>query len=165
MILGENKLREIYDVDEDCYQPASIDLKLGGAYYIKETAIVGLDEDNTKYLPNIDEIAPDENGVIEIAPHETLLIEVEGVMKIPEGCMQLYFLRSSLMRMGLSAGTCVGDPGFRGKLMFQIRNNSCNIVRLKQGERFATAVTFRVNDAGKYDGAYQNRMNMKEVHR
>lgn len=156
-VIGEDKCKELYPMRSlDDYQPNSVDLRLGAMYEILDTSIVGLMKDNEKYLPNVSEIEC-EDGVYTILPKETLLVEVTPKMEIPANVMQLYFPRSSLMRMGLSLQTCVGDSGFYGGLMFLLTNHSGNVVTLARGERFATAVSFTVKGAGEYDGSYQER--------
>lgn len=166
-IIGGDKLKELYPgLDDDCYQPCSIDLKIGKisqVYIPNEDEIPMLSKDD-KRLPKLydlqpfEKISPDGTKSIEcymLEPQVNYMIFVEDKMEIPEGMMQLYYLRSSLMRMGVTSETCVGDPGYKGVLQFSIKNNNRTHVALEKGARFATAVTYNVIGAGKYDGQYQ----------
>ena len=159
MIIGEKILRDLYpNLDEEQYQPNSIDLKLEKL----EGFVNAFDEigmmNGEKHLPRMFDYLPleehDGKIVYGISPHTACLATIEGVMKIPDNVMQLYYLRSSLMRMGISMMSCVGDSGFNGHLKFLLINNTDNLVLIEKGERIATAVSYLVADSGTYKGDY-----------
>jgi dCTP deaminase len=59
-----------------------------------------------------------------MAPGEFVLAHTAEMVNIPEGCAAMVLLRSSAARAGYEhslAGWC--DPGFRGQLTLELRNN------------------------------------------
>ena len=129
MIIGEKGLRKLYPgLDEDQYQPAGIDLKLGNVkIFDNQKQVYGI-VDGTKQLPKQKDM---EESAVKIGatklevgfalePHTAYVAVVKNKTKIPLDIVQLYFPRSSLLRAGVDVRTAVGDPGFNGHLSFLI---------------------------------------------
>ena len=156
MILGEKVLREMYpDLDDNQYQPNSIDLKLGKveeAHY--DGSMVGI-VNGAKLLPQTTENIGDIRGRFKLEPMKSYWVIIDNEIIIPDNVCQLYYPRSTLLRMGLSLHTAVGDSGFKGHLKFLLVNNTHNPIYIDKGERIATAVNFIVDGGTKYDGDYQ----------
>lgn len=156
MIIGEKELRKMYpELDDDQYQPNSIDLKLGKVYRIMnfDDGTYGL-YNGEKHIPNKVEICyPYKNRYI-LYPNKPYWLEIEPKIEIPEDIAQFYLPRSSLLRMGVTLHTALGDSGFNGHLMFLAINHMPYDIRLDKGERIATAINFEVDSAGLYDGDY-----------
>ena len=162
-IIGEKIIKKIFNnFDEDCYQPASLDLKVGKLYAIeddKETGLYG----GIKKLPTPVEVPmskkvlPDKNITMGwyLRPGRTYAIRVDRKIKVPKGIAQEYYPRSSLLRSFISLETGFTDPGFNGTLQFKITNDSDVDWFLGEGERFAQAVSYYVDGSGEYDGDYQ----------
>lgn len=156
MILGEKILRKMFKgLDEEQYQPDSIDLKLEKVEEFEPTLNVGL-YNGKKHLPKMRELLMVNNKYI-LQPHNAYMVTISNKMKIPEDIAQLYFSRSSLMRMGLITICCVGDSNFNSYLKFLMFNASDNQIGLGKGERIATAVNFEVKESGIYDGDYNEK--------
>lgn len=164
-ILGEKEIRKIFDnFDEDCYQPASLDLKVGKIYEVDGEEETGL-YCGIKKLPNFKEISmskkllPDKNTIMGwyLRPGRTYSIRVDRKIKIPKGVAQVYYPRSSLIRSLIRLETGFTDPAFDGVLQFKITNDSDVDWFLGEGERFAQAVSFCVSGSGIYDGDYQEK--------
>ena len=71
---------------------------------------------------NVDISGP--SGGYDLAPGEFILAHTEEIITIPEGCAAMVLLRSSAARAGYEhslAGWC--DPGFKGQLTLELRNN------------------------------------------
>lgn len=152
MVIGEKKLREMYTVDEESYQPNSIDLRVADVEYFCQTDNVGM-YGGEKHFPTMKKL-PLINNCFKLSPHSSYIVTIKNPMKIPSDVCQLYFSRSSLMRMGLICTTCVGDSGFNGHLKFLFFNSSRNEIRIELDERIATAVSFECEDATQYDGDF-----------
>lgn len=153
MILGEKILRKMFKgLDEEQYQPDSIDLKLEKVEGFEPTLNVGL-YNGEKHLPKMRELLKVNNKYI-LQPHNAYIVTIANKMKIPENIAQLYFSRSSLMRMGLITISCLGDSCFDGYLKFLMFNASDNPIGLDKGERIATCVNFEVDAGGIYCGDY-----------
>lgn len=165
MILGNDLLKVMFKgLDDDQYQPNSVDLKLKEVLEIDNSDNnIGL-YNNYKILPDYIKVNSDtlidfdniDNSIetFTLKPHTSYILVIDGVMNIPENVAQFYLPRSSLLRCGLSLHTALGDSGFNGVLRFLVTNNTDNEVRLGKGERVATAVNIRVIGATKYNGDY-----------
>lgn len=159
MIIGKNELKKMYpNLDDDQYQPNSIDLKLGKVYIIDDTfpitdISVGIYND-TKFIPPKTELKPNSSNIYELKPNIPYWIQIEPIMSIEEGIAQFYLPRSSLLRMGVTLHTALGDSGFKGHLLFLAINHTPYNINLAKGERIATAINFEVDSAGLYDGDY-----------
>lgn len=157
MILGEKELRKLYpDLDDNQYQPDSIDLKIDNVEFFKKTDNVGLYGGN-KHFPKMEELKND-NGFFTLKPHTSYIFTIQNKMKIPKDICQLYFSRSSLMRMGLICTTCIGDTSFFGYLKFLFFNSTDNDIIIEKGERVGTAANFEVRGSGIYNGDFNERL-------
>lgn len=162
--MGYHTLKEIFKgLDDEQYQPNSIDLKLGKVYksieheYMK----VGL-YNGEKHLPNLDEIKPKyhKEGVYDtflLSSKVPYWFEIEPIMEIPNDMAQFYLPRSSLLRMGITLHTALGDSGFKGHLRFLAINHNKYPVLIQKGERVATAINFPVCESIAYDGDYNEK--------
>ena len=155
MIIGNKYLKNIFkNGDENQYQPNSFDLKLNKVYIISRTYDkVGIIK-GEKHLPNLVEISTNYNGDYLLEPLNTYIVEIEDDIEIPNDVAQFYLIRSTLLRCGITTCTALGDSGFKGHLMFLLKNESLNNVYITKGERIATAVNFEVAGASLYDGDY-----------
>lgn len=164
MILGELELRKLYPgLDENQYQPAGIDLKLGNVKIFNNNKDVYGIVGSEKQLP--ERIEVEESAVkigatklevgFMLAPHRPYIATVKNKVKIPLDIVQLYFPRSSLLRAGVDVRTAVGDPGFNGHLSFLIINHNDKPFFIKKNDRFAQMVCMRVSGVDNgYDGDY-----------
>lgn len=159
MINGEKVLKELYpNFDKKCYQPDGIDLRLGKVFKLtfEEGKVYGISED-TKILPQHTEIEPDVYSMgigWMFEPHTCYILQVDRPIHINKKSAQFYLPRSSLLRMGLSVITALGDSDFNGLLSFLCINESDNQLFLEKGVRFTQLIDFNVDEAGSYDGDY-----------
>ena len=165
MIIGEKKLRELYpNLDEDQYQPAGIDLKLGTIMTFNNEGhdVYGL-VNGEKFLPKQEELS--ENAIkldrikletgYTLLPHIPYIAVVDKPIKIYKEYVQRYYPRSSLLRAGVDVRTAIGDSGFYGHLSFLIINHNEVPFFIKKGERFAQLVNEEVEGViNEYDGDY-----------
>lgn len=163
MIIGEKKLRELYpNLDENQYQPAGIDLKLGKIMTLANSEVYGL-VNGKKFLPEQKELEEDviklndtqlEVGYL-LQPHVPYIAVVDEPITIPKEYAQVYKPRSSCLRSAVTVSTAVGDPGFNGHLSFLVINHLDTPFFIKKGERFAQMVTYEVKGVvSEYDGDY-----------
>ena len=164
MIVGEKRLREMYpDLDEDQYQPAGIDLKLGNIKTLDNVNDVYALVKGTKQLPeqvDLDESVVKNGGShletgFMLEPHHSYIAVVKDKIRIPLNIVQTYYPRSSLLRAKVDLRTAVGDPGFHGHLAFLIINHNDKPFFITKGERFAQAISYEVDGVIEgYDGDY-----------
>lgn len=164
MINGEKVLRDKYPgLDENQYQPAGIDLKLGKVMILDESEEVYGISGNVKQLPD-HKLIPETAVTIKastletgwlIEPHIPYIGVTKEKIKIDSNAAQIYFPRSSLLRAGVDVRTALGDPGFNGHLSFLIINHSNKPFFLKKNERFAQMIDIQVQGSiNDYDGDY-----------
>jgi deoxycytidine triphosphate deaminase len=60
------------------------------------------------------------------------IMEVDEAIKVPQGYINAYHIRSSLQKSGITAGNSVGDSGFFGKLRFLLTNNGNDSFPIKK---------------------------------
>ena len=164
MINGESILREQYvGLDEEQYQPAGIDLKLGNIKVFNNKQKVYGIANGVKQLPEQEDMQESVvqlgNKKLEVGfllePHQPYIAVVKNKVEIPLDTLQLYLPRSSLLRAGVDVRTAVGDPGFHGHLSFLIINHNDVPFFIQKGERFAQMICIKVQGVEDgYDGDY-----------
>jgi dCTP deaminase len=141
MVQGYHKLIEwandggISPIDLECFNPASVDLRLG---------------DRWINIPTSEEC---EAETITMFPGLSVLATTIEYVKIPLNYSGLLFLKSSSARLGLDhalAGWI--DPGFEGQLTLEIHAH--RVVSLTHKQRVIQLVLMRTEGAIPYKGRY-----------
>jgi dUTP pyrophosphatase len=148
-MIGEKELIKLFPEFKELVQPAGIDLRVDKVYRQKGPASL---IDNEKKLPLTEELEP---PLYILKPKTAYLVTVDRKIKIPKGYSMLYIPRSTLLRSFVTIHTALGDPGFYGTLQFLLVNQGEYDYTLKQGERIAQGVVFKVEGSGEYNGSYQ----------
>ena len=156
MIVGHDKLLDLFPEFEDCIKENGIDLRIGKVEHTtnKQKGLIGC-VDGTKHLPVTYEVKPDSDGYYKFYPHNYYSIIVDRPIKIPDGYCQFYFIRSTFARCGLVLTDAVGDNGFDGTLRLGIYNANNLTVCAGLNEAIIQAVTITNDGATVYDGSYQ----------
>ena len=156
MILGHDKLLELFPEFEDCIKENGIDLSIGKVEHTtnRNNKLIGC-VDSEKHLPQTYEVAPSD-GVYKFYPHNYYTIVVDRPISIPDGYCQFYFIRSTFARCGLMINDAVGDNGFEGTLRIGVYNANNLTITCGTNEAIIQAVTIK-NDgtATTYDGDYK----------
>lgn len=156
MILGKEKLIDLFPNFSEDVQQNGIDLRVGRIRKIISSEDTGCVND-TKMLPHYEEVDVDvTDGYYRLKPKTYYNVVVDRDIEIPNGYVQLYYIRSTFTRCGLQLLSSVGDNGFKGRLMMGLYNVSDNDILIGSNERIIQAVTYE-NDgtASLYDGTYQ----------
>ncbi len=148
-MLGEKELHKIYPDLKELIQPSGIDLKLDEVFIQKSAGSL---IDNQKNLPQLEKLEP---PLYTLKAKTAYSVTIKPKIKIPKGYTMLYLPRSTINRSFISVHTAVGDPGFYGTLQFLLYNYGDYDYKIKQGERIAQAVMFKVTGSGEYNGSYQ----------
>ena len=157
MIVGHDKLLELFPDFKDCIKENGIDLSIGKVEHTtnKYNELIGC-VDGEKYLPRTYEIKPDsKSGNYKFYPNNYYSIIVDRPIHIPDGYCQFYFIRSTFARCGLVLTDAVGDNGFNGTLRIGIYNANNIPVTAGPHEAIIQAVTIKNDGAIKYNGDYQ----------
>lgn len=134
MVLGNKKIKEhnlIEPYKEENCSPASYDLTVGE-------------------IDNVDNI---------LKPGESCLISTQEKVMLPDNIAAFCRTRSSLARIGISAGDIGGwiDPGYKGNLTLLVANFGKRDFDLDTLDRFTQIIFLDVDSADKlYEGKYQN---------
>ncbi len=156
MILGHDKLLDLFPEFEDCIRENGIDLRIGSVEHTtnRNNKLIGC-VDGEKHLPITYEVAPTD-GVYKFYPHNYYTIVVDRPIKIPDGYCQFYFIRSTFARCGLMINDAVGDNGFEGTLRIGVYNANNLTITCGLNEAIIQAITIKNDGTAKvYDGDYQ----------
>jgi dUTP pyrophosphatase len=69
---------------------------------------------DSKKLPEVEEVKPDEKGLYSLPPG-AYRIRYKEIVKVPENAIALAIPRSTLLRNGATIFTAVWDPGYEGR--------------------------------------------------
>ena len=155
MIIGHDKLMELFPDFKEDIKENGIDLRIGTVEHIENKQKLLGCIDSEKHLPRTYTIKPSD-GVYKFYPHNFYSIIVDRPIHIPDGYCQFYFIRSTFARCGLILTDAVGDDGFNGTLRIGLYNGNNLTVCAGENEPIIQAVTLE-NDgtAITYNGSYQ----------
>ena len=164
MILGEEKLKEMFPEFQGDIEANGIDLRVGKAYQYIPYQISGCVDDEKNLPDTFEKEVIVEAGVeyYELEEGESMFFEIDRPISIPENHVQLYYLRSTFVRCGLVLASAVGDAGFQGTLMMTVHNPTKHSILIGANERLVQAVTYTAEGCGVYNGSYQNDKAYKE---
>lgn len=166
LIVGENLRGLIMQegiCDEQCFDNTCISLSLG-------TQIIRLAPSDKYEILDYGEDIPEEcifyedineNGLV-IPPHKSIITCSYETVHIPVGYFGLLQTKGSLARMMVSLHFSDGqiDPGFSGKITYEIMNASDFSIRIKKRQAVGNLYLFKTstNEINAYQGKYQNAM-------
>lgn len=158
MIIGHDKLMELFPEFKEDIKENGIDLRIGKVEHTtnKYNDLIGC-VDGEKYLPRTYEIKPDsKSGNYRFYPNNYYTIIIDRPINIPDGYCQFYFIRSTFARCGLMINDAVGDNGFTGTLRIGVYNANNIPITAGPHEAIIQAVTIKNDDtATNYTGDYQ----------
>ena len=158
MIIGHDKLMELFPEFKEDIKENGIDLRIGKVEHTtnKYNDLIGC-VDGEKHLPRTYEIKPDsKSGNYRFYPNNYYSIIVDRPISIPDGYCQFYFIRSTFARCGLVLTDAVGDNGFNGTLRVGIYNANNIPITAGPHEAIIQAVTIKNDDtATTYNGDYK----------
>lgn len=168
MYLNHNEIVELIEsgymknVDPDCINAASLDLRLGDTVFMESIDGSVVDYRKREKLQMV-EYTLDEGGVI-IRPGDFFLAHTIEICDFPDDIAALFRIKSSMGRIGLEhmdAGWV--DPGFNGSLTLEFKNMTrCHSIRIRPGDKIGQLVFVRGNPVsadksyrakGNYNGA------------
>ena len=158
MIVGHDKLLELFPDFKDCIKENGIDLSIGKVEHTtnKYNDLIGC-VNGEKHLPRTYEIKPDsKSGNYKFYPNNYYTIVIDRPINIPDGYCQFYFIRSTFARCGLMINDAVGDNGFEGTLRIGVYNANNIPITAGPHEAIIQAVTIKNDDtATTYNGDYK----------
>lgn len=134
---------------------AGFDLRVGELFKIKGKGFLGVEERNT---PEVELIAS-HNGKKKsytVKPGEFLLMRTIESVNMPDNLTAHNFPRSTLFRSGLYLSATQVSPGYKGQLVFGIKNLGTAPVKVEMGARVSHIQFFEVIGGGiRYKGQWQ----------
>lgn len=149
----------IRNVDHDCINAASLDLRLGDEILIESECDRVIDYRARERLSMHTVKLDPERGFV-LHPGEVMLAHTLEVCDFPDDLAALFRIKSSMGRVFLEhmdAGWV--DPGFNGPLTLEFKNLSQHhAIRLRPGDRIGQLVFLR-GDAVSEEQSYRTRGN------
>ena len=95
---------------------------------------------------------------VKLDPKQQMLAATIERIELPENCLGILHIRSSLAREGIIASLALVDPGFHGQLTVSLYNAGDRLVSLRRGERLIQLSLLRLGTPASqtYIGKYQN---------
>ena len=138
-------------------QQNGIEVTLSKAFVIQSRSddgrVASLSESEKVHAGQVELILSDDNFYY-FEPGRVYTLELTEVVNIPSNAMGLVIQRSTLNRSGVTLRGCVWDSGYCGKGSLTLKTSIP--YRIEKGARIAQLVLFEADDAGLYDGGYQN---------
>ena len=164
MIIGIKKLLELVkeeglveDLSErELKNPegTGFDVRVGEVYKIRGEGFLGIEERETPQAELVASFKEEKEYILE--PNEYLLLRTIEKVNLPEGLLMLTFPRSTLQRSGILLLVTQTQPGYKGNLVFGIKNLTENRFKLELGARVAHIVFFEIKGGGsRYRGQWQ----------
>jgi len=136
-------------------QPAGIELTVKTIKEFKRKGALGFNN-SQRVLPETKELEWDRDDRL-LLDRGSYLVDLNEYVAIPINVCAIALPRSSLLRMGVSLGTALWDPGYMGHGQVLLNVNNPNGVYIYRNARILQLVFMQLTrDALKlYDGVYQ----------
>lgn len=166
MIIGPKKLLQLVkkvnlveDLSErELTNPegAGFDLRLGEVFEITGDAFLGVTERHTPENKSIAKFNPKKTASFVFKPGKFYLVKTIESVNLPEDLVAHIYPRSTTFRSGLFIRTTNVHPGYKGGLIFGLKNEGSVPVKMELGARFVH-IQFQVVEGGgsKYRGQWQ----------
>ena len=166
LIVGDNlkglvKQYSIIENSDSGFDETSISLRLDSKIIRicppKNNSVITYGENIPEEWIKETDLKLDEGIIIE--PHDAILGCSNEVVKIPVGYFGLLQTKGSLARLFISIHCCDAqiEPGYKGKITFEICNNSNLRIRLLPRQKVADLFIFKTSTRNKpYNGRYNS---------
>lgn len=156
LVKEQNLVENLSERDLTTPEGAGFDFRIGELYRIKGDAFLGIDERQT---PEIELVAKYEDGksiTHTIQPGEFYLAKTVEKVNTPENITINFKPRTTTFRSGLHIRTGNVAPGYKGELIFAVKNDGPISVTLEMGSRIVHAQFHLVQgNVNTYRGQWQ----------
>jgi deoxycytidine triphosphate deaminase len=161
MIIGTDIAKELGLIENLCDRElenpegAGFDIRIGEIFKMKNAGFLGVENRKT---PDIELIASHgKHKEYFLKPEEYVIIKTIEKLNLPENIVALTFPRSTLQRCGVLLLATQSAPGYKGELIFGLKNLGEENFRLELGTRIAHIIFFEVKGkTTKYKGQWQD---------
>jgi deoxycytidine triphosphate deaminase len=159
MIIGTDVARDFIEnlCEREMKNPegAGFDIRVGEVFRIKDDGFLGIEERKTSEAEQIARL--DSHKEYCLKPGEYVLVKTLERLKLPENVVALTFPRSTLQRCGVLLLATQTAPGYKGELVFGLKNLGEQNFRLELGSRIAHVMFSEVKgNTSKYRGQWRN---------
>lgn len=160
MVLGIDIVKKLSLIENLCDRElknpegAGFDIRVGEVFKTKNYGFLGIEKRKT---PNIELIAKHgRDKEYFLKPEEYVLIKTMEKLNLPENVIALTFPRSTLQRCCVLLLATQTSPGYKGELVFGLKNLGEENFKLELGSRIAHVMFFEVKGkTTKYRGHWQ----------
>jgi deoxycytidine triphosphate deaminase len=158
MILGtdvsKNFIEGLCERDAKNPEGAGFDIRVGEIFKNNSSGFLGIENRKTPDVESVAKFGEDKEYVMK--PGEYILIKTMEKLNLPQSVVALTFPRSTLHRSGILLLATKADPGYRGDLIFGLKNLGDQDFRLELGARVAHVLFFEVKgETSNYRGQWQ----------
>lgn len=166
MIIGTEELKELVKnkklvenlSERELTNPegAGYDLRIGELYKIKGEAFLGVEERKTPEIELVCKFEESKINSYTINPGDFYLGKTIEAVNLPEDITVNLKPRGTTVRSGLNIRTWNAAPGYKGGLIFSIKNYGPVPVKIEMGARIVHAQFYLVKGGtNKYRGQWQ----------
>ena len=161
MILGIDIAKNLGLIENLCERElknpegAGFDIRVDEIYKNKGFGFLGVEDRKT---PNIELVAKHgKEKEYFLKPGEYILVKTMEKLNLPENIAALTFSRSTLHRSGVLLLATQSAPGYKGELIFGLKNLGEENFKIELGSRIAHVMFFEVKGKTKgYRGQWQH---------
>ncbi len=144
-----NKQSLIENISKESIQPAGVDLRLDKIYRIKKSGELYI---SGRKPPEVKE---EVSKIYKINPNEYCLCSTVEIINMPRDLVGIILPRSTLFRIGLSLRTALIDPGYKGRLILGLKNETSHEIKLERFSRICQVIFIKTKITEGYSGQYQ----------
>ncbi len=158
MILGVSEIRgfvkNLCERELNNPEGAGFDIRVGEVYKLRTPGFLGVDERETSKAELVASFGKDKKYTLN--PGEYVTIRTMEEFDVPDNIVMYTFPRSTLHRCGVSLIATQTSPGYRGKLVFGLKNNGDLPFTFELGARVAHVQFLEVKGETRlYRGQWQ----------
>jgi len=135
MAREENLVRNLCERERENPEGAGFDIRVGAVYKIKSEGFLGVEERKTGDVELVAEYGRDKKYTL--MPGEYVLISTIVEVNVPDNLAMYTFPRSTLQRCGVLLIATQTSPGYKGKLIFGLKNLGNHPFTFELGARVA----------------------------
>jgi len=95
------------------------------------------------------------NRTIKLAQGQSMNVDFEETIHLPNDIYSTFHIRSSFSRKGVFATTGIYDPGYVGSLGCTLYNLGTSPIVIEKGTRVGQMLFFKADAASSYNGQWQ----------
>ncbi len=158
MILGVDKIngfvKNLCEREKANPEGAGFDIRVGKVYKLESEGFLGVNERDTSNVKLVAEHGKDKDYTL--MPEEYVTIKTMESVNVPKNLVMYTFPRSTLHRCGVILIATATSPGYKGGLVFGLKNSGNKPFKFELGARVAHIQFLEVKgETNMYRGQWQ----------